>query len=208
MNKEHTVKVNKGKQIGIYTAILSLSAMLIEPVRTNAASTTGSTTINATVAATISIATSTTVGISLVPTAAGSVSSSGDTVTINTNSTTGYTLSMTDANADTSLTSGASTIPAHNGTQASPTALAANTWGYRVVNVGGFGSTTYNGESNIAGSTSTWAGVPALGSPNTLKSTGTTATNDATTVWYGVRATTAKPSGIYTDVVTYTAITN
>ena len=188
--------------------ILSLSALLIEPVRTNAASSPASTTINATVAAAISISTSTSVGISVLPTSGGVVSSASDTVTVNTNNSTGYTLTMTDANADTSLTNGANTITAHAGTQASPTALAVNTWGYRVVSVGGFGATAYSGESNIASSSSTWAGVPALGSPNTLKTTGTTATNDVTTVWYGVRASTAKPSGIYTDTVTYTAVTN
>lgn len=188
--------------------ILSLSAFLIEPIRTNAATSSGSTTINATVAATISISTSTTVGLSLVPTNGGVVTSAGDTVTINTNSSTGYTLTMTDANAVTSLASGGNTIPAHTGTQASPTALAANTWGYRVVNVGGFGATAYSAETNNGSSTSTWAGVPALGSPNTLKATAVTASNDVTTVWYGVRATTAKPSGIYTGVVTYTAVTN
>ncbi|OGL32710.1 hypothetical protein A3E76_05150 [Candidatus Saccharibacteria bacterium RIFCSPHIGHO2_12_FULL_44_22] len=201
------VKVSR-KQIGIYTVILSLSALLIEPIRTNAATSSGSTTINATVAATISLSTSTTVGLSLVPTTGGVVTSAGDTVTVNTNNSTGYTLTMTDANAVTSLASGGNTIPAHTGTQASPTALAANTWGYRVVNVGGFGATAYSAETNNASSTSTWAGVPALGSPNTLKTTATTATNDVTTVWYGVRATTAKPSGVYTGVVTYTAVTN
>lgn len=188
--------------------ILSLSAFLIDPIRTNAATSTGSTTINATVAATISISTSTTVGLSLTPTTGGVVTSSSDTVTVNSNNSTGYTLTMTDANADTSLTSGANTIAAHTGTQASPTALAANTWGYRVVSVGGFGASAYSAETNNGSSTSTWAGVPALGSPNTLKTTATTASNDVTTVWYGVKATTAKPSGIYTDIVTYTAVTN
>ncbi len=104
--------------------------------------------------------------------------------------------------------SGGNTIAPHAGTQASPTALANNTWGYRVVNTGGFGATAYSAETNNGSSSSTWAGVPATGSANTLKTTATTASADVTTVWYAVKATSAQPSGTYSDVVTYTATTN
>ncbi|MBW4062073.1 hypothetical protein HJC99_05875, partial [Candidatus Saccharibacteria bacterium] len=45
-------------------------------------------------------------------------------------------------------------------------------------------------------------------SPNTLKTTSGTASNDTTTVWYGVAADTTQPSGTYTNSVTYTATAN
>jgi hypothetical protein len=104
--------------------------------------------------------------------------------------------------------SGANNIAAHTGTFAAPTTLGNNTWGYRIVSAGGFGASAYSGETNQAGSTSTWAGVPSSASPIQVKSTGSTATNDVTTVWYGVKATSSQPNGTYSDTVTYTASTN
>lgn len=127
---------------------------------------------------------------------------------VSTNNTAGYRLTLANSDATTNLVSGGNTIAAHTGTQASPTALATNRWGYRVVNVGGFGATAYSGESNITSSASTWAGVPATGSANTIKTTASTANLDLTTVWYAVRATSSQPAGVYTDTVTYTATTN
>lgn len=178
------------------------------PMIASAASQNSTTTVSATVAAVISISTSTTVAVSLTPTSGGVVSSASDTVTVNTNRTAGYTLTLADSDATTSLTSGGNTITAHGGTFASPTALTAGKWGYRIVNAGGFGATAYSAETNNASSSSTWAGVPATGSAQTIKTTATTATNDTTTVWYGVKVNTSQPDGTYTDTVTYTATTN
>lgn len=182
--------------------------MCAAPIFASAATQTASTTINATVNSVISMSTSTTVAINLTPTAGGVVTSAADTVSVSTNNAAGYTLTLADGDATTNLVSGGNTIGAHSGTQASPTALAANTWGYRVVNVGGFGASAYSAETNNGSSSSTWAGVPASGSPNTLKTTAATASGDATTVWYGVKVNTSKPNGTYTDTVTYTATTN
>jgi hypothetical protein len=50
--------------------------------------------------------------------------------------------------------------------------------------------------------------MPASGSGVTIKATAATATNDTTTVWYGVKVDTSKPSGTYSDIVTYTGVTN
>ena len=191
-------------------AISTLSGILVasSPVLASAVSQTASTTVNATVSSVISMSTSTTVAVNLTPTAGGVVSSASDTVSVSTNNTAGYVLTLADADSTTNLVSGGNTIGAHTGTQASPTALAANTWGYRVVNVGGFGSGAYSAEANNTSSTSTWAGMPASGSANTLKSTASTASGDTTTVWYGVKVNSTKPAGTYTDTVTYTATTN
>lgn len=178
------------------------------PIAASAAADTSSTTINATVGSVISISSGATVSLSLTPTAGGVVSSASNTVSVSTNNSSGYTLTLANSDATTNLVSGGNTIAAHSGTQASPTALAANTWGYRVVGVGGFGAGAYSAETNNGSSSSTWAGVPATSSPVTLKTTATTASNDTTTVWYGVRANSTKVGGTYTDTVTYTATTN
>lgn len=194
----------KWKRVAI-AGVASFIALL--PITVSAASQSANTVINVTVAQVISISTATPVAISITPTPAGVVSSSSDTVTVNTNSSTGWNLTLADFDTDTDLEDGANAFAAHTGTQASPTALADNTWGYRIVGVGGFGGGAYGGETNQAGSTSTWAGMPSSAAPNTIKTSGGTATNDTTTVWYGVRATSSQPSGVYTDTVTYTATT-
>lgn len=188
----------------------AISGVLIigAPIAASAASDTATTTINATVGSVISISSGPTVAISLTPTPGGVVTSASNTVTVSTNNTTGYTLTLANSDATRNLVSGGNTITPHAGTQASPTALATNTWGYRVVGVGGFGAAAYSAETNNGSSSSTWAGVPAAGSANTLKTTAATASGDTTTVWYGVKADSTKPGGSYTDTVTYTAITN
>lgn len=202
------MSVNKRRSMLPAKVAVSMLAIAFVPAVVSAASTSANTVINATIDAVISITTSTPVAISLTPTSGGVVSSSSDSVSVSTNNATGYFLTLADNDATTNLSDGTNNITAHAGTQASPTALANNTWGYRVVGVGGFGGGAYSGETNNGSSTSTWAGVPATGSPNTLKTTSSTATNDITTVWYGVRVNTTLPSGVYTDTVTYTATTN
>ncbi len=197
-----------GKKTVLFGYVLAIVGVIASPIIASAATQSSNTTINATVGSVISVSTGGTVAISLTPTAGGVVSSASDTVTVNTNNATGYTLTLADADATTSLASGGNTISAHTGTQASPTALASNHWGYRIVNVGGFGASAYSAETNNTSSSSTWAGVPATGAANTIKTTATTASGDTTTVWYGVKATSAQPSGTYSDTVTYTATTN
>lgn len=190
--------------VGVCTLLLVLSPVAI----VSAASDTSNTTVTATVNSVISISTGSTVNISLVPTPTGVVSSSSDTVTVNTNNTAGYLLTVADSDATTTLADGGNSFSAHAGTQGSPTALASGTWGYRVVGAGGFGGGAYSAETNNGSSTSTWAGMPASGAANTIKSTASTATNDTTTVWYGVKADSSQPQGTYTGTITYTAVTN
>jgi hypothetical protein len=190
-------------------AVAAFAGVLISPVVAGALATdTKGTTINASVASTISMTTSATVNVALTPTSGGVVSSASDTVSVATNSANGYALSLSDGDTNTNLVNGANTIAAHAGTFNTPTALAANTWGYRVVSAGGFTSTAYSAETNAGSSTSTWAGLPSSASPQQLKTTSTTATADTTTVWYGVKANTSIPNGSYSDTVTYTATTN
>lgn len=183
-------------------------AVAVTPVMASAATSSSNTTINATIGSTISITSVSPVALAITPDANGQSSSASDTVTVNTNNAAGYFLTLADSDATTTLASGGNSLTAHAGTQGTPTTLANNTWGYRVDGVGGFGAGPTSVQTNVDTLALTWAGVPASGSPVTLKTTATTATNDTTTVWYGAKADTSKPNGTYTGTVTYTATTN
>lgn len=174
-----------------------------------AAATTASTTISSTLSSVISLATTnTTVNVNVIPTGSGAQTLASDTVTVSTNDASGYTLQLGETTATTALTSGGNTIPASAGTQAVPIAMAVNTWGYRVDGLGGFGAGPTSTQSSAVIGAIKFAAVPASGSPNTLKTTATTASNDTTTVWYGTAANTSQASGTYTNSVTYTITAN
>lgn len=206
-NKAPHMNTRTSRTTHLAATALIVVGVICSPVIASAASTTANTVVNASVGASIGITSTSTVALSLTPTASGVVSSASDTVTVNTNNATGYTLTLADGDANVNLTSGGNTIGAHSGTQASPSTLGTNKWGYAVAGVGGFDG-SYSSEANSTTSSSKWAGVPVSGSPVQLKTTATTATNDTTTVWYGVKATSAQPNGTYSDTVTYTATTN
>ena len=198
------MKITKIKNL--LTAIVVFG--IITPIAVYAVTDSKTTTINAVIASTISMTTSGTVTLNITPTTAGSQSSASDTVTVATNNATGYVLTLSDADTVTNLAKGSDTITAHTGTQASPSALANNTWGYRVDSAGGFGAGPTTSLANVASSTQTFAGVPSSAAPNTLKTTASVASGDVTTVWYSTKVTTVKPNGTYSDVITYTATTN
>lgn len=187
-------------------AASAFAAVLIVPLSVSAV--TEDTIINANLNSVISITTSGTVDINIIPTSAGAMSSASDTVTVDTNDENGFTMTLANIDTDTDLENGTDVIPAHSGTQASPTTLANNTWGYRVDGIGGFGAGPTSAETDVASSAYSWAGVPSSASPNTIKTTATTAAGDTTTVWYGTMADTTNPSGTYTDTVVYSAVTN
>ena len=171
---------------------------------------TASTTISSSISSVISLLTTNgTVNVNVVPTGSGAQTIASDTVTVSTNDSSGYALTLADTDATTTLVSGSNTVPASSGTQTTPVTQATNTWGYAVQSVGGFNGSGYAAANSAAISGSLkFAGMPATGSPNTLKTTSGTASNDTTTVWYAVAADTTQPSGTYTDSVTYTATAN
>jgi hypothetical protein len=197
---------SKRMRIQLLAAAVLLSTVALPAV---AGAATTSTTINSAISSVISVFTSNgTVTVNVTPTGAGAQTIASDTLTVSTNDTLGYTLQIADTDATTTLVSGANSIAASAGTQASPVAQATNTWGYRVDGLGGFGAGPTSGQSSAAIGAIKFAGIPATGSPNTIKATATTASNDTTTVWYGVAATTSQPTGTYSDSVTYTATAN
>lgn len=186
----------------------TIAGVIAMPVAAGAATT--STTITSTLSTVISLLSSNgTVTINVTPTGSGAQTIASDTVTVSTNDSAGYTLQLAESAAPTALTSGGNTIPASSGTQVAPVAMSVNTWGYRVDSIGGFGAGPTSGATSAAISGSIkFAAVPVTASPNTIKTTAGTATNDTTTVWYGVAANTSQASGTYTNSVTYTATTN
>lgn len=201
-----TVRI-KQKNVIKFFAVASLLGAVALPTAAGAATT--STTINSAISSVISVFTSNgTVTVNVTPTGSGAQTIASDTLTVSTNDSLGYTLQIADTNATTTLTSGGNNIAASSGTQASPVAQAVNTWGYRVDGVGGFGAGPTSSANSAAIGAETFAGMPANSSPNTIKTTATTASNDTTTVWYAVAANTSQPTGTYSDGVTYTATAN
>ena len=158
----------------------------------------------------ISLSTSGSVQLNISPTTGGAVTIASDTVTVETGASTGYSLQLASAAVDTALASGPSTIAASSGTVAAPQVLAVNTWGYRIDSAGGFGGGPTSAVTNAANSSLTFAGLTALGSPVTLKTTTVAAPTpgETTTIWYGAKVTSSKPSGTYSRTVTYTATVN
>lgn len=200
--------VTTKQRISSWIGVFAVVGVVLAPVAASAATDSDTTTVNANVGSSITITTDGTVDIDVTPTASGSASSASDTVLVSTNNAIGYNLQLANGDTNTDLVNGTDTIAAGAGTQGTPLTLANNSWGYRVDGAGGFGAGATSAETDEADLTGTWAGVPASGSENTLKSTGSPATNDSTTVWYGVKADTSNPNGTYTDTVTYTATTN
>ncbi|MDB5160388.1 MAG: exported protein of unknown function [Candidatus Saccharibacteria bacterium] len=132
-----------------------------------------------------------------------------DIVTVATNASTGYTVTLTDTDTTNTLV-GPTTIAASSATPASPAVLTANTWGYRVDSIAGFGAGPTSSVSSGAIPSETYAGVPiSSGTPGTIRTTSVADTGAVnTSVWYGVCAGSSLPSGSYTDNVTYTAVIN
>lgn len=194
-----------GKSVALaVVGAVSYGAFLVAPSVSAEAS---DTTINSTIGSVLSVfsVSPATVDVSVTPTSAGAQSIASNAVTVSTNGP-GYTLQINNKDNNTSLVSGSNNITAASGSQTTPAALTAGTWGYRVDGVGGFGAGPTNAVSNGALSTLTFAGVPASGAPNTIRNTSAAATNEVTTFWYSVAANTSQPSGVYTDIVTYTAL--
>jgi hypothetical protein len=197
------------KRIQIIGLIL-LAAILAIGSTAVVSALTASTTISSNISSVISLlTTNSTVAVDVTPTGSGAQTIASDTVTVSTNDSSGYALTLADTGATTALTSGINTIPASSGSQTTPVAQVNNTWGYAVQSLGGFSSTGYAAANSAAiSATLKFAGMPAAASPNTLKTTSGTASNDTTTVWYAVAANTTQPSGIYTGSVIYTATAN
>ncbi|HUD05336.1 MAG TPA: hypothetical protein VMR18_00230 [Candidatus Saccharimonadales bacterium] len=161
----------------------------------------------------ITIGSSGAISLNVTPTTSGQCTIESDVVSVLTDDANGYTLTLNDSNTNASLKNGSASISTTSGTLASPVALTADTWGYRVDSLGSFGSgpTTSQSNTSISSISSiTFAAVqPSGGSPDTIADTSTAADPaQDTSAWYGVCADTSVSSGSYSTQVTYTAIAN
>ena len=151
---------------------------------------------------------SSSLALSITPASSARLSSNYQDVTVTTNAPGGYILNLSTSGASQNLASGGTTIGPSSGTLTSPLlSLNANTWGYRVDGIGGFGTGTTQ-ETNVANSAFKWAGIQASGSPDTIKSQNTAISNDTTRVWYAASIDATKPSGTYSGTVVYTVVSN
>jgi len=159
---------------------------------------------------TITLSSAATTNIDITPSGTSKCSVQSNAVSVTTDSATGYSLTMTTSGTNTSMTYLSNNLTASSGTAASPTALATNTWGWRVDGLSGFGAGPTSSLASGAVPSVTFAGVPASnGTPSQLALT-SAAANPAvvTTVWYGACASPTAAAGTYTATVTYTAVTN
>ena len=158
----------------------------------------------------LTISSAGTLSINVTPASGGACSTQSDNVSVLTDDPSGYTLSLTNSNTNTALLNGTVAINSTSATQASPAALVANQWGYRVDNIGGFGAGPTSAQTNVSPDSISFAGVPASNAnPDTIASTSGAADPAVSTyVWYSVCTDTTIASGTYTTQITYTAITN
>ena len=205
------MKQHHKARLASIAALVGVVGLALAPVLASAA--TDTTTINANVGSTISITSGPTVNLAIIPAVGGSQTSASDTVTVDTNNSTGYELTFSDNDADTDLISGGNTINTHTGTFATPTALANNSWGYGVPSTttfmtgAGFDA-SYSVFTDQTSHASLWAGVPPVGSPQLIRDTNAVASGHVTPFWYSAKVDTSMPNGTYSDVVLYTATTN
>lgn len=195
----------KKSMVGLGAGILAIGAVLLGNTAIQAA--TADTVINGQISSVITISSVSPRNIVVNPGNGAATTSVDDTITVNTNNATGYTVTLamlsTATNNKLKHETTADVIDAGAGTMALPAALGANTWGYRVDGVGDFGSGTTT-ENNVANSNFTWAGVPQSTGDKIVDADGP-ATNATTKVWFAIHANNSLRSGKYTNTVTYTA---
>lgn len=158
----------------------------------------------------ITISTAATLSLPITPDPATRCTIDKNTVSVTTGASVGYSLTLAS-------TSTAGTLPGdtHGGTinavsasYASPSALSANTWGYRIDGTGSFGVGPTSAVTNVAIPSLTFAPLASSASPQTIKTTASAAAPDTTDVWYGVCADMSIPADTYSRQVQYTAATN
>ena len=197
------------KKIIKYTSIVLTSAAIVALPVFSASAETSNTVITATIGSTISVQSTSNVALNINPTATQAKASSGKaTVTVSTNNATGYNLKIGMNGADRNLNKATDNITAHAGTLAAPTALANNTWGYRVENVGGFNAGNITPENNVNDLAGTFAGVPAQNAEDQIKNHNAAVQSNTTDVLFGAKVDATKPSGAYTGTVVFTATAN
>jgi len=198
----------------ILFSILGLAAApFAASAGTSPASVSNTTTVTANITATISISPSTTpITLSLAPTSSAVESATSGTYTVITNDTSGYTLSIVDADTNNALVSSSpsASFAAGGGTLFSaPALLTPNTWGFHLDTMGGSPGTGATESSVATPTTIKYDQVPTstTGPMTILTGAENAPSGTATVVWYGAQANSTQVSSTsgYVDVITLTA---
>ena len=134
-----------------------------------------------------------TLSLPITPTPTGTEATNDLVVTVSTNNSTGYKLTMSSETSSTALSHLilTDTIPSTTAPQLSPAALSVNTWGYSTVS-----------------SPTTFSAIPALSTPDTIKTTSAPASTSDTTITFAAYVDSTIAAGDYVDTIVFTATGN
>jgi hypothetical protein len=158
----------------------------------------------------ITLSSSGTLSLNVVPAGGTTCSVASDSVAVTTDSSTGYSLTMNDQATSSSLVGTSTGIATDSGTPSAPSSLTANSWGWRVDGLSGFGAGPTTGSSNGGVPPVRFAGVPTSSQSAATVATSSSAADPTVTtpVWYGLCVNTSIPADTYSSTVVYTAVVN
>ena len=137
--------------------------------------------------------------LAVTPTPGGTLASDELAIQVSTDNTTGYTLTLALAGAETSLNDPASggEIQSSTADINSPATLSVNTWGW-------YPDSLANNTGNL------FSALPSSSDPYELKKTSapTSGSGDTTAIGFGVNVDTTLPAGSYTNAIIISATTN
>ena len=137
--------------------------------------------------------------LAVMPTPDGTLASDEMAIQVSTDNTTGYTLALSLAGAETSLNDPASggKIQSSIADINSPATLSVNTWGW-------YPDSLANNTGNL------FSALPSNSDPYELKKTSspTSGSGETTTISFGVNVDTTLPAGSYTNTIVISAVTN
>ena len=163
----------------------------------------------------LSIATNVTLDTNIHPEDGGTIAIAKDTVVGNTSSPYGYELYVSAnsetindiyLNGNTTLTENTKKISATTGTYDTPAALDITngaTWGYAIAGLDNFDA-SYNIYAPAA--SAKFAAMPVIENKQLIHEVTTAATDDATEIYYGIKADSTLEPGLYKTEILYTAV--
>ena len=153
------------------------------------------TTVTATIEPVLSMSLNTNaIDLNIIPSSTGTEEYGSVTLTVDTNNSTGYQLTMSSTSPNL-IGSSANSIPTISGaTSSSPLALDANTWGWYADSFGSFNQT--------------YISLPDTGNELLVRQTNTNGLADRTIAYFGAKLNLSTPADTYSNTITFTAITN
>ena len=214
MKLNKTTKIGFAGTAGCLGVLGLLAVAMLCPVRSEGASaadctadstdpdcliSTASTRVATNVASVISIGLDPEVDIDVTPTADGTFSSSTASMTVATNSSSGYKIYMKTADGTQNL-NGTGTNASKIGAVTSgktPSGFAKNTWGYNLSKAG-----------VTIGDNTAYQPVPATSTSSVGSGTNTTATSDQYQLTFGAKVSSDLQTDTYSNSVTVSAVAN